>query len=49
MHFHYELLDIFIGGWCAATMPRTTEEEFAPDDAEEAPPAKHECPGSVAL
>jgi hypothetical protein len=37
VHFPYELLDIFIGSWCAMMVPHAREEELAPKLNEEVP------------
>jgi hypothetical protein len=37
VHFPYEMLDIFIGAWCAMTVPHGSEEELAPDLAADVP------------
>ena len=31
VRFPYEMLDIFVGAWCATTVPHTSEAEFAPN------------------
>ena len=37
-HFPYELLDIFIGAWCAIMVPHKTESELAPREGDDAAP-----------
>jgi hypothetical protein len=37
VHFAYELLDIFIGQWCATMVPHSAEEELAPKAGDDTP------------
>ena len=38
VHFPYEMLDIFIGAWCAMMVPHNAESEFAPRQGDDAAP-----------